>query len=307
MTPERAVLDLARRTRDILVRAGAWEVCPPLLEPVETFAGVEGLQEESLFRLVDGGQVLVLRPDATLPLARRMAAAGVPPEPRLLAYVLPVVRRRPEGGTVELWQAGVERVAPAEDGDDVGVLRLALTLLATLGAGRPVVALGHARLLQALLEAEEPDPESRRRILHALARREVPSLSSWLARWRREAAQALDPLAHPEERRKALDRLASLPALAPWVKELREAEEAVAAIAEVQLEPGLVRRPNYYDGLVFEIGLEGAARPVVGGGRCDAVLRRFGAEGTWAGFAVDLEELCRALQPVPAGPGGALH
>lgn len=311
MTPERSVLELARRSRDFLTRAGALEVCPPLLEPVETFAGVEGLQDEGLFRVVDGGEVLVLRPDATLPLARRVAAAGVPARARLLAYVLPVVRRRPEGGTVELWQAGVERVAPPGDRDDVGLLRLALGLLAALGAGRPVVVLGHARLLGALLEAVQPDPAAREGMLRALARREVPAVRAALsaagARGSEAAVRALDPLCDPEERRAAVAELAGAGALAPWARELLAAAEEVAGVADVQVDPGLVRRPAYYDGLVFEVGLAGSARPVAGGGRCDGVLRRFGAEGSWCGFAVDLEELARALQPAAgwdAGPAG---
>ncbi|MCV0395344.1 MAG: ATP phosphoribosyltransferase regulatory subunit [Rhizobiaceae bacterium] len=75
------------------------------------------------------------------------------------------------------------------------------------------------------------------------------------------------------------------------------------AIAGHGLDPGAIRydaafgRPlDYYTGLVFEIGVEGAERPIVGGGRYDRLLTLLGAEKPipGVGFSVWLDRIKEA-------------
>lgn len=84
----------------------------------------------------------------------------------------------------------------------------------------------------------------------------------------------------------------------------------VAALARVGADAGLIRyraafgRPlDYYTGLVFEIGLEGAPAVLAGGGRFDRLLTLLGAREhiPAVGFSLWLDRIERAV----AAPGGA--
>ena len=78
--------------------------------------------------------------------------------------------------------------------------------------------------------------------------------------------------------------------------------ELRAALAEagqdVQIDLSLSGEMEYYNGLVLQGYLQGAARPVLRGGRYDLLARKFTPGAGAVGFAVYLDELDR-LAPAP--------
>ena len=58
--------------REVFECSGYREVITPTLESLELYAGIEGLVDKSeMFKVVDDrGQILVLRPDLTMPIEK---------------------------------------------------------------------------------------------------------------------------------------------------------------------------------------------------------------------------------------------
>ncbi len=298
--------DLERRLLDLFRRWGYREVRTPVLEfltTVERGVGVEG--PGTLFVLVDRtGELLALRPEMTVPIARLVATHGN--ERARFAYVAEVFRVQDtsRGEEREFVQAGVERIGDAGADADAEVVALAVWALREAGVGEFRVGLGHAGFLRGLLEAAGLDEEDRHAAQTLLYRRDFVTLQELLngAPTRiREAILELPSWRGPD----ALERAAQL-GVAPQA--LREIEAVLDALrpygvsAEVEVDLGLIRDFEYYTGIVFEAYARGVGRPVLGGGRYDGLLARFGADRPAVGFALYLDRLRPTLLFPPSDP-----
>jgi len=282
-----ATAALRRMERQLLASfeaEGFEEVHPPLVDAADAFA----FAGEELPKMVGpDGQILALRADFTGPIVRMAASRyGKQEAPLKLSYVGPVFRYR--NGFREFYQAGVELFdAPPEEGA-LAIVQLTLRALKALGLA-PWVVVGSNALLHALL------PHATEALRHALFRKSPRQL---------EAQCRLHNL--PEASALALKALLSLAGgceVFPRAAQVLP-PECKAALASLQrlverLPPGqvgvdlaLVRPPSYYTEVVFEVFVAGACKPVAGGGRYDALTRRFGAERTAVGVSFDLEALC---------------
>ncbi|MCL2258692.1 MAG: ATP phosphoribosyltransferase regulatory subunit [Cystobacterineae bacterium] len=264
--------------------AGFEEVHPPLVDAADAFA----FAGEELPKLIGpDGQILALRADFTGPIVRMAASRyGKQETPLKLSYVGPVFRYR--NGFREFYQAGVELFdAPPEEAT-LSIVQLALHTLESLGL-RPFVVLGSNAILHALL------PHASEALRHAFARKSLTQL---------EEQCALDDI--PKATSSAL---AALLSLAGGAEVLQRASSQLPSVCKNALNtlaqllaqlPGkhigvdlaLVRPPSYYGGVVFDVFVEGVPKAVAGGGRYDALTRRFGAERTAVGVTFDLEALC---------------
>ncbi|MDR7401246.1 MAG: ATP phosphoribosyltransferase regulatory subunit [Armatimonadota bacterium] len=296
--------ELAGRLRRLCEGWGYREVSTPALEFLDTFqhgAG-PGIQDQ-IIKIVDGAELLALRPEMTVPIAR-LAATRLLPErglPLRLSYVAPVYRvQEPGRGRMrEFTQAGVELLGlPGADGD-AEVIALAVACLREVGLSDAVVHVGHlgflAEALGGLAPAQQDEVRARlyrrdyvavaevaggaaARLLHAL-----PDLHG------ADALRRARPLAASPAARAALDELA----------EILDLLQAYGAADAVEVDLGIVRDFSYYTGVVFEALGRGTPVPVLGGGRYDGLLARFGADCPASGFALGLEVAMSLLPPSP--------
>jgi ATP phosphoribosyltransferase regulatory subunit HisZ len=59
---------------------------------------------------------------------------------------------------------------------------------------------------------------------------------------------------------------------------------------------GLIRSQTYYTGTVIEVYASGHGAPLGGGGRYDELIGRFGRDLSAFGFALNMDEICRARE-----------
>src|SRR3954453_15559959 len=146
---------LHRAIVDVFESRGYGEVSTPAIEYDEVLARGDGRPAGSAYRFFDErGDLLALRSDMTIPIARLVASRYAGAEmPLRLCYLANAFRAvRPQRGQMrEFAQAGVELIgAPAPDGtaEVVEVLEAALD---AAGLGRAVIGLGDADLYRQLL------------------------------------------------------------------------------------------------------------------------------------------------------------
>ncbi len=280
----RAITDAMREVFDA---RGYGEVATPALEYETVLTRGDAAAADPAYRLFDEhGNVLVLRSDMTIPIARVVATryASTPP-PLRFCYVQHAYRAvRPQRGHPrEILQAGIELIgAPGPDGtaEAIAVLCAALDAAGLVGYR---VGLGDAGLFARLLDSTEVAAGLRPQILHELATRDLVGLE-------RELDGAGAPqLAAVASARGGPEVLERVPEAAP----LRAVHDLLApeVAARVIYDLGLLRSLGYYTGAVFEVYDAAFGAPMGGGGRYDDLLGRFGRELPACGWALDIERV----------------
>ena len=283
-------------------RFGYGEVATPTIEYEEVLArGDERGAPVAHHFFDESGQLLALRSDMTVPIARLVANrfAGAEP-PFRLCYLARAYRAvRPQRGQMrEFTQAGVELVgapAPAGTAEVIEVLAAALD---AAGLDRAVIGLGDADLYRQLLEEFGVAAEARARLLGCLASHDHVGIETEVA--------ALD-LADDER-----ETLVRLPGMRGGPEVLEQAraiggaatERATSRLAatyeelaargvegRIGLDLGLLRDLGYYTGAILEVYDPALGHVLGGGGRYDELMGRFGRPLPAAGLALHLERL----------------
>lgn len=291
---------IERALLETFERFGYGEVATPAVEYDETLR-LADIGVRPSYRVVDDhGELLALRADMTVPIARVVATRYPTAEPPLrFCYAANAYRAvRPHRGEMrEFRQAGIELVgAPAPEGT-AEVLSVLCRSLEAAGLRSFRVGLGDATLYPRLLDHFGVEPAARRQILHELATRDLVGIDRELGRLDLPA-DAAELLARVPRIRGGTELLeAEGGPLADALDGLR-AEVALLEgdIAErVIVDLGRFPRLGYYTGAMFEIYDPLIGEPLGGGGRYDELLGRFGRALPAVGFAIGVERLHAAL------------
>jgi ATP phosphoribosyltransferase regulatory subunit len=284
-------------------RHGYGEVATPTIEYHEVLARGDVRGAPAAYRFFDErGELLAMRSDMTIPIARLIASRFANEEPPFRFFYLGNAYRavRPQRGQMrEFMQAGVELIGVDAPQGTAEVVEVLVTALDAAGLSRAVIGLGDADLYRQLLAEVGVDAEAKDRVLNRLATHDLVGL--------REEVEALDGI--DDRHREALVRLATLrgePAVLDDARALGgDAVEratgrlqatfdelAERGVAErVQLDLGLLRDLGYYTGAILEVYDPALGHILGGGGRYDELMGRFGRELPAAGFALYLERV----------------
>lgn len=259
---------------ELLATAGFAPVDLPILQPAAIFLEVSGEELRRRLYLTSDpeGNELCLRPDLTIPTARRHIAGGDPYRAARYSYLGPVFRYRADGPS-EFLQAGAESFGFAEpEAEEAATLALAFDAAAALGQRDPEVRIGDVGLLDALVSALDLSAAARRTLHRDLSSERPPG--SGLARSLKGGApERLSALLRlgPEEARRVTRELLAL----TGVQEI--AGRTVDEIAERFLEQASLSAGQHLGQEVRRIverflTISGAPREVA------AALRRFAAD-----------------------------
>jgi ATP phosphoribosyltransferase regulatory subunit len=292
---------LTDRVRAVFEEAGYGEVYTPALEYERTFDRVGTATPRPAYRMFDEqGNVLVLRSDMTVPIARVVANRYAHVEPPLrFCYFAHAYRgvRPQRGQSREFLQAGVELIgSPAPDGT-AEVLTVLCRALDAAGLEDYRIGLGDASIYPALLAAHDVPPEQTERLLEELVQGDFVALEREL-RALRLSADATELLLSVPRQRGGPEILGGLEgALHDAVAGMRAVHELLApdAAARIIFDLGLVRSLGYYTGAVFQVYDPAYGVPIGSGGRYDELLKDFGRPLPAVGFALNVERLHIAL------------
>ena len=345
MTPSgfRDVLSEEARVREAITRAvadlfasrGYVPIETPTLEVMDVLrAG--GRVPATPFKFFDSrGDLLAMRPDVTLQIARMCATrlAGVP-GPLRFRYTQRVFREAETENQVqarELTQCGVEcigEVGPAADAEIVTLFAEALRLA---GATQFVLAMATVGVLRALLERSGASEPWKAAVLDAYHSSDFVALDRLcdVAMGRAVEGEAVDAgaaapayteairqLARIRGAQDAIDAVRALVAPLGCVADLDDFQATYDLLGEAGLADSVLvdfsvaSSFNYYTGLVFEACSPCLGSPLGSGGRYDRMIGAFGADRPAAGFAFSLEQAMAAASAeadAAAAPGRPLR
>jgi ATP phosphoribosyltransferase regulatory subunit len=294
---------LRRALIDLFEERGYGEVATPAIEYDEVLARGDGRGAASAYRFFDGsGELLALRSDMTVPIARLVASRFADTEPPLrVSYLASAYRAvRPQRGQMrEFVQAGVELIGAPAPGGTAEVVEVLEAALDVAGLDRAVIGLGDADLYRQLLTELGVEGEARDSIIGRLATHDLVGLEAELAEVEGIAAEqvatcvALSQLRGGSEVLGEARRLGgdAVERATARLQETYEELERRGVAERVQIDLGLLRDLGYYSGAILEVYDPALGHVLGGGGRYDGLMKRFGIDLPAAGFALYLERL----------------
>lgn len=299
----RELRSLHRALIETFEARGYGEVSTPAIEYDEVLARGDGRTAGSAYRFFDeGGELLALRSEMTVPIARLVASRYAEAElPLRLCYLANAYRAvQPQRGQMrEFAQAGVELIgmpAPQGTAEVVEVLEAALD---AAGLTRAVIGLGDSDLFRQLLTELSVEGEARDSIIKRLAMHDLVGLELELSELdgiddeQRQTCLALSQLRGGSE---VLERARELGGDAveratARIQETYDELRARGVADRVQIDLGLLRDLGYYSGAILEVYDPAVGHVLGGGGRYDGLLKRFGVDQPAAGFALYVERV----------------
>jgi ATP phosphoribosyltransferase regulatory subunit len=305
---------------EVFERFGYGEVATPTIEYHEVLARGDERGAPAAYRFFDErGELLAMRSDMTVPIARLVAGRFADNEPPFRFFYMGSAYRavRPQRGQMrEFMQAGLELIGAGAPDGTAEVIEVLSGALDAAGLTRAVIGLGDADLFKQLLDELGVAGEARQRVVDRLASHDLVGLEA-----------EVDELGVGGAERETLLRLPNMRGGAEVLDAARElggeaVERATGRLAStfealrsrgvadrVSLDLGLLRDLGYYTGAIVEVYDPAVGHVLGGGGRYDELMGRFGRPLPATGFALHLERLHIAqaeeerIAAEPAGEG----
>ncbi len=282
---------------------GYGQVATPAIEYDEVLARGDGRTAAGAYRFFDErGDLLALRSDMTVPIARLAATRYANAEPPLrLCYLANAYRAvRPQRGQMrEFAQGGIELIGAPAPGGTAEVVEVLTAALEAAGLDRAVIGLGDADLFRQLLAELGVEGEARDSALARLATHDLVGLEAELMEvegMSEEQCTTCVALSQLRGGREVLEAARALGGAAveratARIGETYEALEERGVADRVRIDLGLLRDLGYYSGAILEVYDPALGHVLGGGGRYDRLLKRFGLDLPAAGFALYLERV----------------
>jgi ATP phosphoribosyltransferase regulatory subunit len=273
--------------RGVFESSGYGEIATPALEYETVLTRGDPRAADPAYKLFDEhGNVLVLRSDMTIPIARVVATryANANPPLRFCYFAHAYRSVRPQRGQArEMLQAGLELLGAPGPAGTAEALSVLCAGLDAAGLEGYRIGLGDASLYRRMLDRLVVPEGARPQILHELVTRDFVGLAREVEAHRHEELVRVPQLRGD----------ASVLEGIPEAGELRDVYDLLAPeIAErVIFDLGLIRDLDYYTGPVFEVYDAALGAPLGGGGRYDDLLGRFGRDLPACGWAMNVERL----------------
>lgn len=285
---------------------GYREVRTPTLEYADALELGDDRSAGAAYRFFDErGELLALRTDMTIPIARLVADRfGDLEPPHRLSYLANAYRAvTPQRGELrEFGQAGVELIGVPGPEGTAEVVELLDRSLTAVGLGDAVIGLGHSALWTALLEDAGADAELVGRTSELLVDHDLVGVDSVLRQSGGIGPDALESASELIQLRgdeTVLERARGFGGerFASALGDLAEAFDAIRSRQtgrKVLLDLGMLREIGYYSGATVEVYDASVGEILGGGGRYDSLMGKFGLDLPAAGFTLYIERIHKA-------------
>lgn len=295
---EKAVYDL----RGLYRRYGYTQFKMSKFEEYELYAhNKDFLVSDGILTFMNtDGKLMALKPDVTLSIAKN--SADTPGFVQKMYYNENVYRI--DRGTHEfreIMQTGVECMGDVGKYDVYEIIMLALSSLSLI-SGEYILDISHMGIVQGLTEMLCIPKEEKQAVLACIGEKNVHGIADICSRCGVDGELAeklkglasvygdmdtvlekLEGIAVNSAMRKARDELS----------EIRDWLKAQGLDKNVGFDFSIVNDMSYYNGVVFQGFIKGAASDVLSGGRYDNLMAKMGKKSGAIGFAVYLDTLER--------------
>lgn len=283
---------------------GYREISTSVFEQYNLYAKMNGtVNHREMVKTIDNtGQVIVLRPDITIPLTKELAShSKTLNEDLRYFYVLDVYRQL--ANTHEYrqhTQAGVEYFGHRSAEADAEIIALAANILNDIEVGNFTIELGHAGFFKQILEDVKLTNNHLKELKRLIQGKNIPDLNLFLKTIDLDdemfqIIQALPLLYGKLE--DVLQKTSQLPLTNRLKEKVADIEaiykvlEAYGVTEQIVIDLSLINHMDYYSDIIFQGFIEQIGKPILMGGRYDTLSEHFNAQFPAIGFAFDVELL----------------
>ncbi|MBL7165291.1 MAG: ATP phosphoribosyltransferase regulatory subunit [Dehalococcoidales bacterium] len=296
--------------RDCCLKGGYQEIRTPTLEYLHLFTSTGTLTPGKLSKVYsfldwDGwsGERVVLRPDATIPVARSYIDSLGESGLARLFYVANIFIFEETGKeNREIWQCGVELIGAGSTVADVELITLAMDVLQKLGLKKMELRLSHSGLIRALLTRFGLSPQEQASVFDRILDGDQTALTGLTVRTP-ELSETLTPLLDLKGQSPGfLRNLKSLfnrdlPEFEPALNNFIDTVDLLETLGyDYRIDIASGRGFEYYTGVIFQVFA--GEEVVAGGGRYDDLIPLIGGQQVPAsGFALYVDNLMDLITP----------
>ncbi len=296
---------------EVFRKWGYQEIDTPTLEYYDILTkGIGQELKNRMFKLLDAdGDIIVLRPDMTTPIAR-IAATKLrrDGEDFYKFYYLSHVFRKENNDTEdqqEFHQAGIELLGLDNRLADAEVIAVAIQALLNAGLKKFYIDIGSARFFNSVMDQLPLMPEHKKVLRKTIMNKDFVLLEKLLIRYQLSEQNQNVILQLPhwrgdesviEDAEKTFGKNNEIARTSlREIKDIYQYLKAYGFEKYILIDLGIIRNFDYYTGIVFEgyTGYMGSA--ICGGGRYDHLCQKFGKDIPSTGVAIGIERLLRVL------------
>ncbi len=304
---------LEAQLRQCFAHWGYEEVMTPMVEYYKTFTAAQ-MKDQEMYKMLDASnQILTLRGDMTIPIARLAATKCKDiPLPLRFQYSASVFKLQKDfsGNQNEGMDCGVELLGVEEPYGDMEILNCALDALSLLKDQRYTLEIGNRKFFLAACEALHLPKSTIHTLADLINRKSITALNEYVNQlelnedkknfFRHLPWLCGDGTILTQARAYAFDP--KLTAILDELEQCRIQCEQLGYGEQISFDLGKIPRMQYYSGIIFEAFVEGVSDSVLSGGRYDHLCERFHRPLPAIGFAIRLDALAKVMKHYPASP-----
>lgn len=301
--------NIEQKIRELFRLWGYYEIETPTVEFYDTFSAESDLTpQETMFKFFDQqGRILVLRPEATIPVARVAATKFRDAKyPLKFFYIGNMFRYNEFGGgkQKEFTQAGLELLGLNTPESDAEVIALAINALKTAGLKEFQVDIGQVEFFKGIMEETGLPEEEVERIRVLIDRKDYLAVEELVEKYGipgdlKKIILGLPKLFGSTDLLNTVEKITmnnrSLKALENLRKVIQILDDYNLG-KYVSIDLGMVQSLNYYTGIIFRGFTHGVGFPVLSGGRYDNLVEKFGKKCPATGFSLGINMVMMALE-----------
>lgn len=297
--------ELQRKTESVYESYGYQPVETPLIEFWSTYANAFGsIREEEMYKFVDeSGQILALRTDMTLPIARICAAKYQNVQPPFRFYYssnVYKVRQAFAGKRNEVTDCGIELIGLDEE-SDAEILCCAMDVMKELFTESFTLEVTDSRFFRKAASGAGLSDGDMKKLADLIDRKSLPDLHMFLSglcldEAVREFFERM-PLLNGKDALLEAEEVCFDDELRDVIRGLRDLHEVMDKAGcgdRMTFDLGKLPHLDYYTGIIFEGFAKGFPAGVLSGGRYDALLKKLGRDLPACGFGVKLDNIAEA-------------
>lgn len=288
---------------------GYKQISTPTFEYYDLFVGIDtAIDKDQMYKIIDtNGKILVLRPDATIPIARMVATHYDNLDEYLkFMYFTNVFRSSDfqQGGKREFIQAGIEYLGNPSPDADAEVIATAIKSISSLGFENIHIDLGQADYFKGLVDELQLSEEIKLSIRILVEKKNFAELGKLVESINLEKKYSEILLELPfmygnfKEITKKAYSLAVNDTMRKSVENMQKIYEILSYYGfeqYVYADMGLINHLDYYSGIIFKGYLGNIGEPVASGGRYDGLLKKFGKDIPATGLGLNMDLLFEAI------------
>lgn len=301
----KAKQDILDKIGEVFRSYGYRRVATPTIEYYDIFSSIKStVLKEEMFKLVDkSGELLTLRPDATIPIARIVAKNYKKSKQNYkVCYTTQVFKMHSEQKR-ESTQTGIEyfgNPSPEADGE---VISNAIESLIKCGV-KFKIDIGNAGYYKGLLDETKLSEDIKEKLKDLIERKNFVEIRRYVEALELEDCLKKAIIEMPSLYGDFEEVIASAKELClneRMKKSLEDLKNIYSIIADygyseyVSIDLGLINDLEYYTGVIFKGYLEGYGETILSGGRYDQLTEYYGEKIPATGFGISVDDLMNGM------------